>query len=181
MWFWWTFDGRKSREGRGPGRFDNINSERNNPMTAKAKQSGTEYFDQALRNYDQAFKMSLKWQEDATRMVTDFVHQKMDAAGVTEGMEKVLKDTVPTAQKQFDDTLKTLDANAQKGLEMMRQSLDVASAKDPTEAQKKINTLMKDSVDFVQEQIKSLTKANNQMIESWMKWTENMPSAVGVK
>lgn len=150
-------------------------------MTAKAKQSGTEYFDQALRNYDQAFKLGLKWQEDATRMVSDFVNQNMNAAGVNEGVEKALKDTVPAAQKQFDETLKTLDTNAKKGLEMMRQSLDVANAKDPAEAQKKINTLMKDSVDFVQEQIKSVTKANNQMIETWMKWTEQLPSAVGVK
>ena len=150
-------------------------------MTAKARQSGTEYFDQALKNYDQAFKIGLKWQEDATRMVTDFVNQKLDTVGVNDGMDKVPKDTVPAAQKQFDESLKAMDANARKGLEMMRQSLDVAVAKNPAEAQKKVNTLMKDSVDFVQEQIKSVTKANHQMIETWMKWTEKLPNTVGVK
>jgi len=168
-------------KGEGLGDLITINSERNNPMTAKAKQSRTEYFYQALKNYDQAFKIGLKWQEDATRMVTDFVNQRLDAVGVNEGADKVLKDTMPAAQKQFDESLKAMDANAKKGLEMMRQSLDVAAAKDPAEAQKKVNTLMKDSVDFVQEQIKSVTKANNQMVETWMKWTENLPNAVGVK
>ena len=168
-------------KGEGLGHLITINSERIDPMTAKAKQSGTEYFDQALKNYDQAFKMGLKWQEDATRLVTDFVNQRLDAVGLNEGVEKVLKNTVPAAQKQFDESLKAMDANATKGLEMMRQSLDVAAAKDPAEAQKKVNSLMKNSVDFVQEQIKSVTKANNQMVGIWMKWTENLPNAVGSK
>lgn len=150
-------------------------------MTAKAKQTGTEYFDQALKNYDQAFKMGLKWQEDATRLMTDFVNQKLDTAGLSDGLDKALKETVPAAQKQFDESLKVLDANAKKGLEMMRQSLDVAAAKDPADAQKKVNTLMKDSVDFVQEQIKTVTKANNQMVETWLKWSETLPSVAGAK
>ena len=168
-------------KGGGPGSIEKLQLREDNLMTAKAKPSATEYFDQALKNYDQAFKMGLQWQEDATQMLTGFVNQKLDAAGFSKGVGRALEDNIPAAQKQFDESLKTLDSNARKGLEMMRQSLDVASAKDPAEAQKKLNTLMKDSVDFVQEQIKSVTKANNQLIETWMKWADDLPGVAGVK
>jgi hypothetical protein len=137
-------------------------------MTEKFKPEGSELFEQALKNYDQAFQAGLKAQEEAFKGLMDFAGkmqapedwQRRSNATVIEGLSVM--------QKRIEDALQLAEQSSRTSLEFLKQAFEAGRIDYNTGAQAKIQELWEASLRSLRANAQVVTQFNAKAVESWM-------------
>src|SRR5512133_333476 len=115
--------------------------------SAKDKQTGNDYTipvtdmaEKAMKNYEQALRTGLKFQEEAGKWWTSVFNQ----AGLTPDWHKRVNDwsgvassLMPLAQRRMEEMLALMEKNSKTGSELVKKAVDAAQTPAMAESQAK--------------------------------------------
>jgi len=129
----------------------------------------------ALKNYEQAVRTSLKFQEEAGRWWSSMVNQ---AAGTTDwqkrltNMTTVASTLVPLAQERMDEVMALMEHNSRTGAELAKQALEAAQTPVIADSQAKWMDFWTSSLGVARTNTEALTKISNKAIDSWIEFIQ---------
>ena len=119
-------------------------------MKEKEKNPALETTDQVMKNYEQAIRSGLKFQEEIWQSWCAMVNQSplapewpkkfIGAAGLANGF-------VPLAQKRMEETIALMEKNAKLGADLVKKALEASQAPGIAESQSKWMDFMKTSLE----------------------------------
>jgi len=135
-------------------------------MSEEFKNPGCELFEQAIKNYDQAFQAGLKVQEDAVKWLVDCAGkgvpkdwQKRWSATVTEAL--------PVVQKRIEDSLRLVEQNSRASIDLLKQACEGVKAGAGPDAQGKLQELWESSLQTLRTNVQTVTQLNAKAVDSW--------------
>jgi len=133
----------------------------------------SEIADTALKNYEQAVRTGLKFQEEAGRWWSSLLNQ----TNFTQDWQKRLTNLtdmtntlVPMAQHRIEDMLTLMEKNNKAGTELMKKAVDAAQTPVLSESQAKWMEFWKSSVGAVRSNTEAFTEISNKAIDSWIEF-----------
>lgn len=127
-----------------------------------------ELMDQALKNYEQAWKTGARMQEESTRLFTNLVTQVTGPQDWSKRVKAVADEWVPQTQKSLDEGLKVMEQNSRASVELLKKAVSAAQASTPQEAQARFLGLWEASLNTMRESVASFTQSQQKAVESWM-------------
>lgn len=137
-------------------------------MTTEDKtKSGTNLFEQGLKNYEQALKTGLKLQEDSLRVWTGLLNQPTAPQELQNRAKAMVDDIIPQAQKTIEANLKLVEQNSRTTIELLKKAAAATQAATVQEAQSKFLSLWEASLNAVRDTTMAFAQANAKAVESW--------------
>ena len=131
----------------------------------------TDMAETAMKNYEQAVRTGLKFQEEAGKWWGSVFNQGTLAQdwqkrfnNVT-GMANTL---LPLAQKRMEEVMTLVEKNGRTGAELMKKAVDAAQTPVIAESQAKWLEFWTSSMRAAQAQTEALTQINARMLDSWV-------------
>lgn len=138
-------------------------------MTTEDKtKAGTELFEQALKNYEQALKTGLKLQEDSVRVWTGLLNQATAPQDLQKRIKALADEIIPQTQKTIEESLKLVEQNSRTSIELLKKAATAAQATTLQDAQSRFLTFCEASLNAVRDATVAVTQANAKAVESWM-------------
>src|ERR1043166_3305666 len=119
-------------------------------MTDKTKPPVSEVFDQALKNYEQTLRTSLKLQEEAGRWWTNLLTQASSAQDWQKRVTAVTTDVIGPTQKRMEEYLGLIEQNNRANVELLKKAFEAAQTTGPSECQAKWVDFWQTSLNSVQ-------------------------------
>ena len=138
-------------------------------MKEKEKNPVVETADQAIRNYEQALRAGLKFQEETWQSWYTLLNQspfgpdwQKRFAGLSEAANGVAVET----QKQLEQTVELMEKNARLGADLMKKAVDASQTSALAESQSKWMALVKASLEAAQANVDAIMRINSRTAES---------------
>ncbi len=132
-----------------------------------ATEQGTELFDQAVKNYEQALRTGVRLQEDTTRWWANFLNQSVWPQEWQKQVSTVMAQAIPTAQKNLEDSLRLLDQSSKTGLNLLKRAMDGTRGAAASDVQGQVQELWNSSLTVLQSNMRAITESQARMMESW--------------
>jgi len=132
-----------------------------------ATEQGTELFDQAIRNYEQALRTGVRMQEDTTKWWANFLNQSVWPQEWQKQISTVMAHAIPTAQKNLEDSLRLLDQSSKTGLNLLKRAMDGTRGSAASDVQDQVQELWSSSLNVLQSNMRAITESQSRMMESW--------------
>lgn len=137
-------------------------------MTAKSTTNPAELIDQATATYFGAVKNALKVQEELVAGWVD-VFRKADGIDyLPQTVQRVLKETIPLAEKQTEELLKVVEDSSRQGLTLMADAFEAVRTTKPAETQASLEKLWDNSLTALRDNAEAVVRANAHLAETWM-------------
>ena len=137
-------------------------------MTTEEKtKSGTDLFEQGLKNYEQALKTGLKLQEDSLRLWTGLLNQPTAPQELQKRSKAMVDEIIPQAQKTIEENLKLVEHNSRTTIELLKKAAATTQATTVQEAHSKFLSLWEASLNAVRDTTMAFAQANAKAVESW--------------
>jgi len=137
-------------------------------MTEKAKtKTGSDFFDQALQSCEQAFKTSLKLQEDAAKMWTSLYTKVPSMADYQKQATHLGEDSVKLFQKQVDESLQLVDDCSRASLDLFKKAVETTQSASVAEGQVKLQKLWESSLNSMQANTQAVVNLSQRLLNSW--------------
>lgn len=127
-----------------------------------------DFLDQALKNYEQAWRTGARIQEESVRFFGNVLAQAGPAQGWPKQFKTAAEELIPQAQKNLEDGLKLLEQQSRASVELVKKACSAAQAASPQEAQTRLLGLWEASVNTMRETIASAQQVQQKATESWM-------------
>jgi hypothetical protein len=137
-------------------------------MSDKFKPQGTELFEQAIKNYDQAFQAALKAQEDAVTWLLDCAGKVQAPKDWQKRWNASVSESLPVVQKRIEESLRLVEQSSRTSIELLKQAYDTAKVDSGSAAQSKVQELWEASLQTVRTNAQALTQLNAKAVESWV-------------
>ena len=137
-------------------------------MSGKFKPMGSELFEQALKNYDQAFQAGLKAQEEAFKGLMDSASKMQVPKDWQERWSATVIDSLPLAQKRIEESLQVMSQSSRCSLDLLKQAFEAGKINTGSGAQAKIQELWEASLQTLRTNAQAVTQLNSKAVESWM-------------
>jgi len=135
-------------------------------MSEDLKNTGFELFEQAIKNYDQAFQAGLQVQEDAVKWLLDCTSR-----GVPKDWQKrwsaTVTETLPIVQKRIEESLRLVEQNSRASIDLLKQACDGVKAGAGPDAPAKLQELWESSLQTLRTNLQAVTQLNAKAVESW--------------
>lgn len=126
--------------------------------------------DQALKNYEQAWKTGARMQEESARFFSNLVTQSVGPQDWPKRVKALTDECIPQTQKYLDDGLKLLEQNSRTSVELLKKAVSAAQATSPQEAQARLLGLWEGSLNTMRDTMVTVTQAHQKAVESWMSY-----------
>jgi hypothetical protein len=146
--------------------------------STKAKNSGrtqtkpmSDMADTAMKNYEQAMRTGLKFQEEAGRCWSTLFNQ---AASAQDWQKRVTHATgmanslMPLAQKRMEQVVELMEKNSRTGAELMKKAVDAAQTPVIAESQAKWVDFWTTSMGAVRSNAEAVTEISAKALDSWI-------------
>ena len=100
----------------------------------------TDMAETAMRNYEQAMRTGLKFQEEAGKMWTSMFNQAacgQDWQKQVSSMTGVANSLLPLAQRRMEEVMSLMEKNGKTGAELIKKAVDAAQTPVVAESQAK--------------------------------------------
>ncbi len=146
----------------------------------------SDLMDQALKNYEQAWKTGARMQEESARFFTNLVTQVTGPQDWSKRVKAMADEWVPQTQKNLDEGLKVMEQNSRASVEWLKKAVSATQAATPQEAQTRLLGLWEASLNTLRESVASMTQSQQKAVESWMTCARKTaeaatPAAAGTK
>lgn len=134
-----------------------------NPVTGAA--------DTAMKNYEQALRTSLRFQEEATKWWTSVFNQ----GNYGQEWQKRMTDLtgmanhlMPLAQKRMEDVMGLMEKNSRTSAELFKKAVDAAQTPVLSESQAKWMEVWTSSMGAVRSNTEAVSQISSKAIDSWI-------------
>jgi len=125
----------------------------------------------AMRNYEQAMRTGLKFQEEAGKMWTSMFNQAacaQDWQKQVSGMTGVANSLLPLAQRRMEEVMSLLEKNGKTGAELIKQAVDAAQTPAVAESQAKWMEFWTSSMGALRSNAEAVSQISSKAIDSWI-------------
>ena len=137
-------------------------------MTEKTKAPASDFFDQALKNYEQALRAGLKAQEEAAAYWTKLFNQTASRSDVQKQFTSVANDVIPPAQKYMESCVGLVEQNSRAGVELVKKGIDAAQTSDINDLREKLMDITESSLKSVKATAQAFIEMNSKAMDSWV-------------
>ena len=149
-------------------------------MSDKTKAPGTDQFEQAVRNYEQALKTGVRLQEDCGKWWTDAFTQTTGPQDWEKAASSVLNEVFPAAQKNVEETLRLMEQNSRASLDLFKKATETFQSTSVADGQARVQKLWQTSLDLLHQNAQAMTQTNARLVETWtmfaQKGTDGAPA-----
>ncbi len=134
-------------------------------------QAFSELAETARKNYEQALRTGLKFQEEAWQSWCAMVNQSPFGTDWQKRYANVFgaaNSLVPAAQKRMEETVELMEKNARLGAELMKKAVDAAQTTVVAEGQAKWMDFMKTSLEAAQYNVEAAMRINSRAMDSFL-------------
>lgn len=135
--------------------------------TEKTKNAASEMLDEGWKNYEQALRSGLKYQEEAGRCWTRMFSQAASPQDFQKQLNLISSDLIPAARKSMEDCLEMLDQNGRTGVELMKKGLDAAQSLNHEEKTAKATEFWEGSVKSFKANTQAMIDINTKAMDAW--------------
>jgi len=139
-------------------------------MTDKAKMQGSELFEQAMKNYEQALQSGLKLQQESARWWMDLMTQAGSPQEWQHRFSEVAAGSMANLQKRMEENLKVVEHNSRVSVELLKKAVDAAKADTVAAGQAKVQELWDASLEALRANTTAINQVNAKWVESWMQF-----------
>ena len=150
-------------------------------MSEKAKPQGSELFEQAMKNYEQALQAGLKLQQESAKWWMDLVSQAGCAQDWQTKANDLASESVSVIQKRMEDNLKLVEQSSRTSLDLLGKAMDAMKADTLSSGQAKVQEVWEASLNTVRSNATAINQANTKWIESWMQMMPKATATPGAK
>ena len=125
----------------------------------------TQMFTQAANTFNETMQTGLKFQEQSAKFWTGTLAKNADQ--VRTQFEKVADEAIPAAKKNLEQFHRMFENQAQKSLDVLRETFDGARGWADKGLQDQTMTLWRTSFDAMRSSVDVVAKANAEMFEKW--------------
>jgi hypothetical protein len=129
--------------------------------------AGTELFDQAIRSYEQALRTGVRLQEDTAKWWSNFLHQTAWTQDWQRQMSTVVSQTIPTAQRSMEESLRLIDQSSKTGLNFLKRAVDAPRTNAASDMQSQVQDIWQSSMNVLQTNMQAITDSQAKVMESW--------------
>jgi hypothetical protein len=147
------------------------NSTREKDTVKDATKPLSEMADTAMKNYEQALRTSLKFQEEAGRWWSSMLNQ----AAFTQDWQKrvsnltgMANSLVPLAQKRMEEVMSLVEKNGRTGAELMKKAADAAQAPAIADSQAKWMDFWTTSMGAMRSNAEAVTEISTKALDAWV-------------
>lgn len=140
-------------------------------MKEKEKNPVLETADQAIKNYEQALRAGLKFQEETYQSWSAMFNQCALGPEWQKGFinaTAAVNGILPAAQKRLGETVELLEKNARLSADLMKKAADAAQTPTIAESQAKWMDFAKSSLGAAQFNVEALMQINSRAIDSFL-------------
>lgn len=134
-------------------------------LTSETTNFMTEMFTQAAETFNETMQTGLKFQEQAAKFWTGTFTKNADQFRTQ--FEKVADETIPAAKKNLEQFHRTFEDQAQKSMDVLRQTFDDARGWADKGLQDQTMKLWRTSFEAMRSSVDVVAKANAEMMEKW--------------
>lgn len=139
-------------------------------MSEKAKNQGSELFEQAMKNYEQALQAGVKLQQDSAKWWTEIMAQAGSPQEWQAKMNEQMLDSIPVFQKRMEETVKVIEQSSRTSLDLVKQAFEVSKAESVATAQAKMQGLWEDSLQALRTNAAAYSQQNTKWVETWVQF-----------
>ena len=124
-----------------------------------------------MKNYEQAMRTGLKFQEEAGKMWTSMFNQ---AAGAQDWKKQVSNMTgmannlLPLAQRRMEEMMSLMEKSGKTGAELIRKAVDAAQTPAVAESQAKWVEFWTSSMGAMRSNAEAVSQISSKAIDSWI-------------
>jgi hypothetical protein len=145
----------------------------------------SDLFEQAMKNYEQALKTGMKFQEESSRVWSGLLGQATSPQDWGKKVKAMADEVIPQTQKSLEDGLKLIEQSNRSGIDLLKKAVAVAQAASAQEAQSRCLGFWEASLNVMRDTAVAATQAHNKAMESWVttvrRTTEGAAATVGSK
>jgi hypothetical protein len=136
-------------------------------MSDKTKVPGTDLFDQAVKNYEQALKTGVRLQEECGKWWTNLLNQTTSPQDWQKNITSGLNETFLAAEKNMEATLRLMEQNSRRSLDLLKQATESAQSASTADGQARLQKLWQTSLELLENNAQAITQANVKLVETW--------------
>jgi len=140
-----------------------------------------ETLNQAMSAYEAAVKAGVKIQEHTAQWWTKALGEFGAVTDFQKMSEAFASQTIPMVQKQLDETLRLMNENAKRSVDLMEKVVAAGQSQSIGEAQEKARQIWESSLDAARKNTEALVQANVKALDAWSQLFKNAPKPVGAK
>lgn len=129
--------------------------------------------DTALKNYEQAVRTTLKFQEEATRCWSSLLNQGalvQDWQKRVNHLNGVTNKLVPIAQQRLEDVIGLMEKNSRTGAELMKKAVEALQTPGVSESQTKWMEFWTSSMGAVRSNTEAVAEIGAKAVDSWVEF-----------
>jgi len=146
-------------------------------MSDKFKPPGCELFEQALKNYDQAFQAGLKAQEEAFKGLFDCAGKMQAPKDWQKRWNTTIVESLPLVQKRIQESLQVVEQTSRTSLELLKQAFEAGRLDNDAGPQTKFQELWEASLQTLRTNAQAVVQLNAKAVESWMQCVQKCVEA----
>lgn len=136
-------------------------------MSDTTKTPGSDLYEQAVKNYEQALKTGVRLQEECGKWWTNVLNRATRPQDWQKNVTSALNETFPAAEKSMEETLKLMEQSSRRSLDLFKQAAETAQSTSVAEGQARVQKLWQTSLDLLQQNSQAMTQANTRLVETW--------------
>ena len=144
-------------------------------MTDKAKPPVSEVFDQAMKNYEQALRTGLKFQEETGKWWVNLFNQ---SGSQQDAYKQFTSDVIPAAQKRFGECVELLEQNSRTGFDLLKKGVETTQTTSIGETQSKWVDFCEQSLKSLRTNAQAVADINAKAIDSWIEFVKKASAEV---
>lgn len=127
--------------------------------------------DTAMKNYEQAMRTSLKFQEEASKWWNSMFNQTtltQDWQKRFSSMTGMANTLMPMAQRRMEEMVNLMEKNSRTGAELMKKAVDAVQTPVVAESQAKWMEFWTSSMGAMRSNAEAVTEIGTKAIDSWI-------------
>jgi hypothetical protein len=146
--------------------------ERKSIMNEKANNPASDMLDQGLKNYEQALRTGLKFQEEAAKSWTKLFGHAATPQDIQKQITSLANEVIPATRKSMDDCLELLEQNSRTSVDLLKKSLEAAQASNYADTQSKVVDFCEASLKALRANAQAIVNINCKAVDSWFAYAK---------
>lgn len=135
--------------------------------TEKEKtKTGMDVLEQAMRNYEQAFKAGMKVQEETAKWWGSVLTKAPTADAWQKKATALGEEAFPTLQKLTEESMRVIEQCSRSSLDLFKEGMEAARSTSLAEGQTRLQKLWEGSLQTLQANVQAVAHLNTRLMET---------------
>lgn len=131
-------------------------------------------FDQAADTFVDAFKTSVRLQEETAKKCFELVKGWGESDDWTKNWQQLVEQAMPNMQKRMEESLKMWESNAQRCMELLGEGFKTTQTSSGSEAQAHLQSLWEKTLGAMRENTEAVIKLNSDAMQAYADYMKDL-------